>query len=134
MFLVKFLIIFCIFAQTVLNKPFNEEDVQIWNNLIAPYNYACLIEANLTLTNADAIISEQIVQETKEVGNYFKCLYLKLGMIKPNGEIDVDVILTKTPYMTLQIVEKCKKAADVESNLSKKSNLFAACVIKTLSE
>ncbi|KAK4878876.1 hypothetical protein RN001_011382 [Aquatica leii] len=134
MFLLKFLVIFCVFAQTVLTKPLNKEDVQIWNNLIAPYNGACLIEANLSLKNIEAIISEQNVQETKEVGDYFKCLYLKLRMIKPDGEVDVDVLLTKAPYMTTQIAEKCKKAVGFESDLSKISNRLAACIVKSLSE
>ncbi|KAK4878875.1 hypothetical protein RN001_011381 [Aquatica leii] len=133
MFLLKFLVILCVFAQTVLTKLFTDEDVHIWNNLIAPYYDDCLLEANISSEEADAIITEMHISETKEVGNYLKCLYLKLGMIKANGEIDEKVIMDKAAYMTPEITKKCKKATDFGKDVFHKSLLLGDCVLKTFS-
>ncbi|KAK4878874.1 hypothetical protein RN001_011380 [Aquatica leii] len=131
MSLPKFLAIVCVLVHVTLSSKLPESEIEVWKNLIAPYNDGCLIESILSSQNAEALLVDQQVRESKEAGDYLKCLYLKLGIMKPNGDVAVEVLLALAPNMTSETAEKCGKAASPGADLSKKSILLADCIIKS---
>ncbi|KAK4879396.1 hypothetical protein RN001_007542 [Aquatica leii] len=108
--------------------------VSIWKGLTQAHNNECV---KISKTNPDYIekmlIDVHIVNE-RSFHCYMKCIYEKLNFMLPNGDIDVNYVLEKAPYMTRELTVKCAMEAKRVEDFCDKAYNVMHCVIHNLSE
>ncbi|KAK4878878.1 hypothetical protein RN001_011384 [Aquatica leii] len=128
----KCLVLITVLVSLGLSKKYSDSTIQAWTNLIEPYNNDCLLETNADQNDAAEMTNNGFLRKTEESACYLKCLYQKLEFLKDDGEIDVEAILTKAPYMNFEVSDKCKKKAASETDLCEKSYVLGNCILKEM--
>ncbi|KAF5297948.1 hypothetical protein FQR65_LT09859 [Abscondita terminalis] len=78
-----------------------------WNNLISPFKDECLPKSKNDQEEVDDIIKQAHVKDNINICKYLKCLYEKLNLFGPDGEIMESAIVETFSYMTPTITRKC---------------------------
>ncbi|KAF5296848.1 hypothetical protein FQA39_LY12366 [Lamprigera yunnana] len=106
--------------------------IEIWNMLVKDHNDECIANTNVDPIKIKAILIEAKIPYEENILCYIKCVYEKMNFLLPNGEFNMDELLGKASYLTQESVENCKKIANPETDVCRKSYLFAHCVIEFL--
>ncbi|KAF5296846.1 hypothetical protein FQA39_LY12364 [Lamprigera yunnana] len=124
-------LIFIIFGFASANK-LPSDIIEIWNMLVTDENDDCIVNTNVDPIKIKAIFIEAKIPYEENILCYIKCVYEKMNFLLPNGDFNINELLNKAPYLTQESVENCKKIANPETDVCRKSYLFAHCVIESL--
>ncbi|KAF5297954.1 hypothetical protein FQR65_LT09865 [Abscondita terminalis] len=135
MFLIKFLAIALVTGDFAFSRQMPEEVIKLWLELIEPYNDACIKKTNPEPNDLDAIIHRGFLPLNDAVNCYFNCLYEHTGILKANGEVHIEQMMSLLSYMTHELSHMCTAEAEwyTGSNMCEKAYVLGNCVIHALS-
>ncbi|KAK4885523.1 hypothetical protein RN001_001794 [Aquatica leii] len=110
-----------------------QEHLKEWGEVIKSINDVC-IESNKTDKKLiKEMLGELKYSEDKALKCYWRCLHEKLGLFKPNGDIDLDLVLKVVTFIPKELGIKCIENQKHEMDKCEKSYKLAKCVIDEIS-
>ncbi|KAF5307161.1 hypothetical protein FQR65_LT00677 [Abscondita terminalis] len=123
-------VVLCVFA--VAGKKILQEHKDEWAKIIKDINVMCLTEHKTDVKLVVEMIDELKFPEDKSLKCYWNCLHHKLGLIKPNGEIDIDVTIKKVNFVTKEMAMKCMDKTKHEKDKCEKTYELVKCVMEEM--
>ncbi|KAF5271060.1 hypothetical protein FQR65_LT00479 [Abscondita terminalis] len=105
----------------------------IWKNLTDPYQSECIENSTINLIYSDIMLENAYVSNSLSFGCYLKCIYEKIGVLKPDGEFDFYGILNKMSYMTEEVTRRCIDEGKDETDVCLKSLIVCSCAVNAFS-
>ncbi|KAF5297946.1 hypothetical protein FQR65_LT09857 [Abscondita terminalis] len=131
MFFPKTLFIFALFAHSAIGKHWPPALAEEWIRICKPYRDECILKTNADPSEIAKMLSEAYVANNDAIHNYLTCLYEKLHLFEPNGEISEKVVMETATYMTAVVTKKCVRQASLEETRPKRSYILAKCIVDT---
>ncbi|KAF5292523.1 hypothetical protein FQR65_LT01669 [Abscondita terminalis] len=128
------IIIILLLLSPAFTKKIPQQVFDVWIPLVEPHLPHCSELSNANVTEIKNMLRLMHVPNNPEFHNYIKCIYEKLGFLKPDGNFSESAILRKATYMTSELTRHCILKADSEKNLPKKSYILCDCVVNGLIE
>ncbi|KAF5297955.1 hypothetical protein FQR65_LT09866 [Abscondita terminalis] len=135
MLLVKLFALAFVVGDVAFSRQMPEEVLKLWLELIEPYSDECIKETNPEPKDLDAIIHHGFLPMSPGVICYVNCLYERTGILKSNGEVHIDHMMSLLSYMTHELSHMCTAEAEwyKGSDMCEKAYVLGNCVIHALS-
>ncbi|KAK4887238.1 hypothetical protein RN001_003509 [Aquatica leii] len=126
------IVLLLVLISSALSKKIPDRVHEVWGQLIAPYSDECVESSKVNPHQVKNMLTHMHVPNNEQFHDYIKCIYEKLEMLKPDGNFNEELILSKAHYLTKDFLIRCIKNAELEQNLSKKSYILCNCVVEGL--
>ncbi|KAF5271059.1 hypothetical protein FQR65_LT00478 [Abscondita terminalis] len=104
-----------------------------WKNVTDLYQNDCLGVSPMISGYSENMNNNAELPNDRSFGCHIKCLYKKIGVLKPDDEFDFNAILDTLTYMNEEVTRKCIDESESQTDACLKSLIFGKCVVNTFS-